>query len=157
MVRLRRYNVENLAYLITTSAFLNRPSLLTNQRAETVADYIYRARPDLIQYLLAFAIMPSHMHILFVPQPGVTISGVLHYIKRGSARVIQAQEKTTGRLWTRRFHDQGIRTEEQLRESIEYIHNNPVKAGMVKEAEEYLWSSANSRWKTDVDLYLVPR
>jgi len=101
--------------------------------------------------------MPNHLHLLFVPQSGVTISQTLYYIKRGSARIIQSQEETKGRFWTRRFHDRGVRTEEQLRKSIEYIHNNPVKAGMVSQAEEYLYSSANSRWKTDMDSYLVPR
>ncbi len=157
MVRLRRYNVENLAYFVTTSSFLSQPVLLTNKRADAIANHIYAAKEELIEYLLAFAIMPNHLHLLFVPMPNVTISQVLHYIKKGSSRVIHEQEKGSGRLLTRRFHDRGIRSQEQLRKAIEYIHFNPVKAGLVKEAEEYLWSSANSRWKTDADLYLVPR
>jgi len=157
MVRLRRYNVENLAYFVTTSSFLSQPIFLKNQRASIITNHIYAANDGLIEHLLAFAIMPNHLHLLFVPKSGVTISQVLHYIKKGSSRVIHEQDQGRGRLWTRRFHDRGIRSEEQLRKTIEYIHYNPVKAGLVKKAEDYWWSSANPRWKTDVDLYLVPR
>jgi REP element-mobilizing transposase RayT len=157
MVRLRRYNVENLAYFVTTSSYQNRINLLTRDRAETLINFIYAAKEKLVEHLLAFAIMPNHLHILFVPKPGVTISQVLHYIKKGSSRVVSGEEEGKQTLWTRRFHDKGIRTEEQLRKTIEYIHNNPVKAGLVERAEEYLYSSANPKWRTDRENYLIPR
>ena len=157
MVRLRRYNFENLAYFVTTSSYHSRTNLLTKTRAKTLINFIYAAKAKLIEHLLAFAIMPNHLHILFVPKPGVTISQVLHYIKKGSSRVVSREEEGNQKMWTRRFHDRGIRTEEQLRRTIEYIHNNPVKAGLIERAEEYLYSSANPKWKTDWDGYLVPR
>jgi len=46
MVRLRRYNVENLAYFVTTSSFLSQPILLTKQRAGIITSHIYAAKND---------------------------------------------------------------------------------------------------------------
>jgi len=75
------------------------------------------------------------------------------FIKKGSSRIIHIKEDTSGHLWSKRFFDKGIRSEQELLKTIEYIHNNPVKAGLVKEARDYLFSSANSRWATDLELY----
>ena len=45
-------------------------------------------------------------------------------------------------LWQEGFHPQAILDEEMLLQKLEYIHNNPVEAGLVGRAEDYLFSSA---------------
>jgi len=153
MVRLRRYKSENTPFFITTLTYRNQKFFLNKDRAEVVIDYIYRAKERMINYLLAFVIMPEHLHLLIVPKNEYSISQIMLFIKKGSSRIIHIKEDTSGHLWSKRFFDKGIRSEQELLKTIEYIHNNPVKAGLVKEARDYLFSSANSRWATDLELY----
>ena len=46
-----------------------------------------------------------------------------------------------GILWQGRFFDRAMRTAKEYYETVEYIHLNPVKAGLVSRPEEWPWSS----------------
>ncbi len=153
MVRLRRYESENTPFFITTSTFNNQQFFLKKDRAEIVIDYIYRAKERMIDFLLAFAVMPEHLHLLVIPKNESTISQIMLFIKKGSSRVIHIKESTNGHLWEKRFFDKGIRSEQELITTIEYIHNNPLKTRLATEAQNYLFSSANPRWRTDLESY----
>ncbi len=153
MVRLRRYKSENTPFFITTSTFNNQKFFVNKDRAEIVIDYIYRAKEKMIDFLLAFAVMPEHLHLLIIPRNEFTISQIMLFIKKGSSRVIHIKENTEGHLWAKRFFDRGIRSEKELVETIEYIHYNPLKARLAIKAEDYLFSSANPKWKTDLEFY----
>jgi putative transposase len=153
MVRLRRYKSENTPFFITTSTINNQKFFLNKDRAEIVINYIYRAKERMIDFLLAFAVMPEHLHLLIIPKNEFTISQIMLFIKKGSSRVIHIKENTNGHLWAKRFFDRGIRSEQELIGTIEYIHNNPIKSGLVKEAKKYPYSSVNPKWKTDLELY----
>ena len=48
------------------------------------------------------------------------------------------------KFWMRRFDDEVIRNEGMLRTKTEYIHNNPVKAGLAVRPEDYIYSSARN-------------
>ena len=47
-----------------------------------------------------------------------------------------------GPVWHREYWDRYVRDEHHFRQAIEYIHQNPVKAGLVVRAENWPWSSA---------------
>ena len=49
-----------------------------------------------------------------------------------------------GVFWQREYFDRFIRDDEHYRKAVEYIHNNPVKAGLVPQAEDWPYSSAGS-------------
>ena len=61
--------------------------------------------------------------------------------KNSSAVLIDRQRAERGELWQARFFDRALRTVEEYNEKVEYIHLNPVKAGLVQRAEEWPWSS----------------
>jgi putative transposase len=68
---------------------------------------------------------------------------------RAGAR--SSQESSQGRFrahrfWMDDYWDRYIRDENHFNKSVEYIHNNPVKAGLCEKAEDWLWSSARY-WK----------
>jgi putative transposase len=94
--------------------------------------------------------LPDHWHaILFPPHP-LTISRVMEAIKVGSTHRINAGRWESGLLWQPRFpsaglracFDRALRTVKEYHEKAEYIHLNPVRAGLVKRAEDWPWSSA---------------
>jgi len=109
--------------------------------------------------------MPSHLHwIVDVnPQLGL-ISAVMRDLKKFAAwDVLEALEKDqrlkllrmfqieasllpdqNRKFWTKRFDDQVIRNRDMLVAKLDYIHHNPVKAGLVEKAEDYKYSSASN-------------
>ncbi len=106
--------------------------------------------------ILAWVIMPNHIHVLFQPLQGWTVAKIVASWKKFTARKISDYRKTTpgntspgnanlpiGAVWHREYWDRYIRNEQHLQNAIEYIHQNPVKAGLVARAEAWPWSSAN--------------
>ncbi len=91
--------------------------------------------------LLAWVVMANHIHILIRPE--VPIPKATMNIKSASARAADAILQRTGRnFWQDESYDHWVRNDAERQSIIRYIHLNPVRAGLVAEAEDWLWSSA---------------
>lgn len=114
--------------------------------------------------LLAWVVMPNHVHVI-IEMPGLgapassrrEMTPPRHAGKMpafpGLARIIHSWNSYTstqanlilgcgGAFWQREYYDRVVRDQRHLRRAIEYIHNNPVKAGLVQRPEEWQFSSA---------------
>jgi REP element-mobilizing transposase RayT len=105
-------------------------------------------------FILAYAVMPDHLHLLVVPRADLTLSRVMRAIKGSSARQINLIEGTRGPIWQQSFHDRVIRDEMHLQTTVAYIHRNPVAAGLASTPNEYEFSSAFVNASTDLEAYL---
>jgi len=119
--------------------------------------------------LLAWCIMPNHVHVLIEPkQPLSAIVrswksftgrwaiehntelglGIPEEEERENAELglraprVHASKSFAPRVWMPDYWDRYIRDEKHLRSVIDYIHNNPVKAGLCQKETDWLWSSA---------------
>ncbi|SYZ74497.1 transposase (fragment) [Candidatus Zixiibacteriota bacterium] len=91
--------------------------------------------------LVAWAIMPDHMHLLINPKRA-EMPGIMRKIKLGfSAEYRKKLNANRGRIWQNRYWDHIIRNESDLNRHMDYIHYNPVKHGMVEDPFEYKYSS----------------
>jgi REP element-mobilizing transposase RayT len=95
-------------------------------------------------HLHAVVIMPDHVHLLFTAlrdSEGWTFAlpEILRAIKWSSARNINKLTGSTGPVWQDESFDHVLRGEESLRETIEYIRQNPVRKGLVEKPEDYQW------------------
>ena len=96
--------------------------------------------------LLAWVIMPNHLHVLV--EIGVTPMGKLVQCwKKLSADFVNDRFERRGQWWQEDYHDRYIRDEKHFCTAVHYIENNPVKAGLVMDAREWKWSSA--RWRAE--------
>jgi putative transposase len=85
--------------------------------------------------LLAWVVMPNHVHVLFQPMDGWTVAEIVASWKKFTARKIfghrrQSGEGAAGPVWHREFWDRYIRDSAPLARAIEHIHLNPVKVGL---------------------------
>ena len=103
----------------------------------------------------AFIIMPDHLHLIIQPVGEENISDIMKKIKGSFSRYYNKLNKTTGTLFQKGFYDQLIKTEKQLHETINYIHYNPVKNGLVEEAKDYIYSSYNFYFQRDNRFQLI--
>jgi type I restriction enzyme R subunit/putative DNA methylase len=89
--------------------------------------------------LLAWVVMPNHVHVLVHIREGWELGTILQPWKSFTGRRLRAGY---GVGWLRDYWDRYIRDERHLASTVAYIHNNPVKAGLVRRAEDWPWSSA---------------
>jgi REP element-mobilizing transposase RayT len=92
--------------------------------------------------LLAYVIMPDHLHLVVSLPAHLTTTRVMKMIKGRFARLYNERAGARGPFWQDRFHEEALQSEEQLWTAIQYVVYNPVKAGVVQRPEDYRWSSA---------------
>lgn len=94
--------------------------------------------------VLAYCLMPNHVHFIMVPRHEDGLRGALANAHRRFARMINLREECTGHLWQDRFHSFPM-DESHLLVCLRYVELNPVKALLVERPEQWLWSSARAR------------
>ena len=80
--------------------------------------------------LLAWCVMPNHVHGMLRPCEGHRLSDILHSWKSFTATRINRLLGRTGRLWQREYYDHLIRDEREFGRIIQYVLQNPAKAGL---------------------------
>jgi putative transposase len=88
----------------------------------------------------SYVIMPNHVHILL--EPSVELARITQWSKGRTARVCNRLLGRSGAFWQDESYDHWIRCYEELEETARYIENNPVRAGLVRSADQWKWSSA---------------
>ncbi len=98
-------------------------------------------------HLHAWCIMPNHVHVLV--EPLTDLASIVQGWKSYTARWVLRQNKALGlnipssdKLWMREYWDRYIRNARHYQSVTDYIHQNPVKAGLCHTAEAWRWSSA---------------
>lgn len=113
------------------------------------------------RYILhAWCIMPNHVHVMV--EPLSALSKIIQGWKSFTSRWILKQNRklvlgipNPERLWMREYWDRFIRDQKHFQSVVDYIHQNPVKAGLCSAANEWRWSSAhleNRGSETDGDV-----
>jgi len=98
--------------------------------------------------LLAWVIMPNHVHVLFVPMNDWTVAKIVASWKKFTARKICDLRRDRNQplitpVWHREYWDRYIRDRGHFQRAFQYIHMNPVKAGLAATPEAWPWSSAH--------------
>ena len=155
-----RWDTPWQAHELTFSC-LRRQAFLSRQRTrQYMAAAIQRARRAKGFHVWGYVIMPEHVHLLLWPAcETYATSSILQAIKQPVARRAIRWLKTanpcglqhlaTGdarkpyRFWQAGGgFDRNVRSGEAPANMLTYIHENPVRRGLVKQAEDWIWSSA---------------
>jgi REP element-mobilizing transposase RayT len=95
--------------------------------------------------LLAWCIMPNHVHVMIETREGFTLPGILHSWKSYTANQANKLLARCGEFWQREYLDRYIRNAEHYQQAVAYIEENPVKAGLARVKTNWPWSSAKFR------------
>ncbi|MFN4873003.1 MAG: (E)-4-hydroxy-3-methylbut-2-enyl-diphosphate synthase [Akkermansiaceae bacterium] len=99
-----------------------------NQNAELVANALKHF--DGTRYdLLAWCIMPNHVHVILKLAKGEELDKILHSWKSFTSHEINKLNGTSGSIWQKESYDHLIRDGKDFRNQIDYVLNNPTKAG----------------------------
>ena len=89
--------------------------------------------------LLAFCIMPNHVHVVVRLFPGQTLSSVIHSWKSFSAKRCNELLRTKGSFWQREYYDHLVRDESDFDRAVRYGADNPVKARLQNWPWVWVW------------------
>lgn len=92
--------------------------------------------------LLAWAVMPNHVHVPIETLPGLALAEVVRGWKGATARAANEVLGRWGAFWQRDYFDRFVRDYAHLAAVVRYIEQNPVTAGLVERAEAWAFSSA---------------
>ncbi len=95
--------------------------------------------------LHAWVVMPNHVHVLLTPSAQYNLSQIVFSWKSFTARTANKMLQRSGAFWQQDYFDRFIRNENHFYETISYIENNPVKAGLCAVRTDWEYTSANSR------------
>ena len=164
------------AYYITTVVY-DRLSVFT--RPSTIIplfDSLNYYRAQLHMRVLGYVVMPDHMHLLLWPRQKDDMETFMRSLKTYTAkRIVRQAEaeqrrdwltafaragKETGRsthkVWQDDFWEVVVVSDRFVRQKLNYIHRNPVRRGLVRAPEEYVYSSYRSyvydeEWLIELD------
>ncbi|HMN41971.1 MAG TPA: transposase [Phycisphaerales bacterium] len=155
---IKRFNHPRTGHELTWSCFHQRSLLSTPERRTLVVDAIRNASERHGYAVLAFVVMPNHVHLLVRHAAEHDVSALLFAIKRPSSfRLKQMMSegeqaslvvherpgKTAFRFWQEGpGYDRNI-GDDTINDSIRYLHLNPVRKGLCRRAAEWEWSSAS--------------
>ena len=91
-----------------------------------------------------FCLMTNHDHFLAVPESLDSIASTLRMMNAAYARYFNGRRQGCGHVWQERAYSHPV-DDAACWAVLAYIERNPVRAGMVKEATNYAWSSARFR------------
>ena len=89
--------------------------------------------------LYAVCLMDTHYHLLVQPNGG--LSDGMRVLNGAHSRAFNKRHGRRGGLFEARYFERTIRDEEHLAGAVAYVHNNPVKAGMVDDPADWAWST----------------
>ncbi|HQV37862.1 MAG: transposase [Flavobacteriales bacterium] len=113
--------------------------------------------------LYAWCIMSNHVHLIAKADPGPKLEDIMRDHKKHTSKALMKAIAENGKesrrewmlkhfrksggssqFWQHDLHPIWIRTPEVVERYLNYLHRNPVAAGLVKEPEHYVYSSAGS-------------
>jgi len=106
---------------------------------DLLADSAGRARAQ----VWAYCLMPTHVHIILVPSDEDGLRRTFADLHRRYTGYVNARARTSGHLWQGRYGSV-VMDESHLLNAVRYVSLNPVRAGLVKRARGWAWSSARA-------------
>jgi REP element-mobilizing transposase RayT len=138
-----RVSLPNAAYIVTAVVAGRLPAFRDFAAGVLVAREVRALGKCGACEIVAWVLMPDHLHMIIVPQTA-GLAALVQMLKGRTARALNLFAGRGGRFWQRGFHDHALRADEDLVVAARYIVANPLRAGLVKRIGDYpFW---DARW-----------
>jgi putative transposase len=131
-----RYHQAGCFHFITFSCYHRRPLLGAPQARDSFERSLESMRIRYHFVVSGYVVMPEHVHLLVNEPMEVLLSKAIQALKLSVS--VQNRERP---FWQPRYYDFNVHSEKKRIEKLRYMHRNPVKRGLVKKPEDWLWSS----------------
>jgi putative transposase len=95
--------------------------------------------------LFAYCLMPNHFHLLVKVQKGENLSCGMQWFMTTHVRRYHRHYRSSGHIWQGRYKSFAIQDDDHFLTVARYVEGNPVRAGLVGSAVDWVWSSHRGR------------
>jgi putative transposase len=132
-------------YLVTSAILHKQPLFNSPDRLSLLENALLSLAKKYHWQLEAWAVFSNHYH--FVARSAVeaergSLKGMIHQLHSDTARELNRLDHTAGRTIWYNFWDTKLTYQRSYLARLNYVHQNPVKHGLVKVANQYQWCSA---------------
>jgi REP element-mobilizing transposase RayT len=124
------------------------PTWLSDSRVADLVSAALHHRDGKVYRLDAFSIMPNHVHCVFRPlirdRAPYSLSSIMHSWKRNTAQQANQLLKRSGGFWAHENFDHYIRDRAELDKIVKYVLQDPVKAGLADNWDDWRWNYVRS-------------
>lgn len=154
MTNYRRAKFEGGFYFFTVVTYKRRKFLTSSLARRCLRQSFQAIRQKRHFDIVAICLLPDHLHCIWKLPDGdcdfsyrwsaIKSQFTSKFLGAKSSEISQSlsrEKKRERGIWQRRFWEHQIRDEKDLQEHLDYIHYNPVKHKLVKELEDWPWST----------------
>ncbi|MGH7983482.1 MAG: REP-associated tyrosine transposase [Candidatus Udaeobacter sp.] len=157
-----RVNATEQAHFVTSTVVRWLPIFTTARRCDVVVEALDYCRTHKGLDIYAWVILDNHFHaIVSAPDLPRVIADLKRHTARRLLELLQEEKadwllhqlryhraahksESEYQLWQEGYHPQSISTDTIMLQKLEYLHNNPVKRGLVASPEDWRYSSAHA-------------
>ncbi len=138
--RLERVWLEAPVYFITTCTFERRSILAAPEIAALLIAEWQSARSRHGWAIGRYVLMPDHVHFFCAPElDAKPLSVFIGFWKEWTSKNVKRALGLAGPVWQEEFFDHVLRSGESYEQKWDYVRKNPVRAGVVARADDWLW------------------
>lgn len=136
-LRRGRTSLPGHYYHLTTTTFERQPWFASFTCACLVSQVIQKVPRYFDTQLLAWVLMPDHLHLLIQLGEKDHLSRFMQRLKTQTANQLNIHLARHGSVWGRGFYDHALRADENIQQIARYIIANPLRAGLVDKIGDY--------------------
>jgi putative DNA methylase len=120
-------------------------------------------------HLMAYCVMSNHVHVLLQPWDATRaanaecevgertdqhspLASIMHSLKSYTAHEANRILARLGPFWQAEWYDHWVRDDDELERIVDYVMNNPIKAGLVQQPQDWLFCSCHDRFLHDGEI-----
>ncbi|MEJ8820691.1 transposase [Variovorax humicola] len=156
MARLPRLTLADQPHHVIQRGNNRQPIFIDSQDHERMLSLLGEHAPRFAVALHAYVLMGNHFHLLATPATVDGLPKLMQAVGRSYVRWFNDRHDRSGTLWEGRYRSTLIQADKYLLACMAYIDLNPVRAGIVREARDYPWSSHNHYAGLRTDRLVTP-
>ena len=143
MARIPRNVVSDVVYHILNRANGREQIFQKEKDYEAFIKILIEAKEKYPMRILSFCIMPNHWHLVLYPKKGEDLSNFMRWITHTHTQRYHSRYKTIGygHIYQGRYKSFPIEKDNHFLQVCRYIERNPLRAKLVKKAQNWKWSS----------------
>ena len=141
MARLPRLLIAGYPYHVIQRGNNRQPIFITTADRQWLLHLLTENALQFGVSVHAYVLMDNHFHLLATPQSADALPRMMQAVGRRYVRYFNDSQGRSGTLWEGRYKSALIQTDRYLLACMAYLDLNPVRAGMVAQAQDYRWSS----------------
>jgi putative transposase len=145
MPRKNRYAPAGIIFHVINRANARQRIFHDERDYASFAWLLREARLKFEVRVLAWCVMPNHVHLVLQPQSAGGLSRMMHWVMTSHVQRHRKRHETIGRVWQGRFKAFPIQESAHFVTVLRYVERNPLRAGLVHSSAEWKWSSLQER------------